>query len=702
MTQPRSPRSILVTNALPYANGPIHLGHMLEHIQSDIYVRYHRAAGDKIYYVCADDCHGTPVMIKAQNQGMTPEELITEVGKSHKADFDGFLISYDNYYRTHSPENQELCNNFYEKLKSRGYIATQKISQLFDPDKQMFLPDRFVKGTCPRCGAKDQYGDNCEVCSATYEPTELKDPYSTLSGATPVLKDSEHYFFDLPAFNDFLQDYINNASILAPSMANKLGEWFAQGLKQWDISRDAPYFGFKIPGTDDKYFYVWVDAPMGYLASFKEFCNRNNIDFDSYIEKDSPHELYHFIGKDILYFHSLFWPAFLKGADMRLPNGIFVHGYVTVNGAKMSKSKGTFIQASTYLKHLPAECLRYYFASKLTSEPVDLDLSLEDFQAKINSDIVGKIVNLASRCAGFITKRFEGKLAATPYDSQLMESLGSIAETVAQGYDSRNYSEAVRAIMGLADEANRYIDREAPWVIAKQEGQEDKLQRVCTDGLNAFKALITYLSPVMPELYAKAQQFLNSELKFADAATPLLDHSINKFTPMFTRIDPKQIEAMIEESKQDLKAAQASAASANANDKNADAKSAAAKGVAPEDTAASEYEPQESEITIDDFAKIDLRVATIIKAEAVPEARKLFRLELDLGYEQRQVFAGLKTAYSDAEALVGKQVIVVANLKPRQMKFGISNGMVMAAGPGGSEIFLLSPDSGAKNGQRVH
>lgn len=682
-----SPRSILVTNALPYANGQIHLGHMLEHIQSDIFVRYHRAIGSQIYYVCADDCHGTPVMIKAQNMGITPEELITQVGVDHKADFDGFLISYDNYYRTHSPENQAFSEQIYKSLQENGYITTRTISQLFDPEKNMFLPDRFVKGTCPRCGAKDQYGDNCEVCSATYDPTDLKDAYSTLSGAKPILKDSVHYFFDLPKFDSFLQDFVKNTGVLSKSMANKLDEWFSQGLKQWDISRDAPYFGFKIPGTEDKYFYVWLDAPIGYMASFKNYCDKNGIDFDAFFKADSDKELYHFIGKDILYFHSLFWPATLKGSNHRLPNGIFVHGYLTVNGTKMSKSKGTFIQASTYLKHLKPECLRYYFASKLTDEPVDLDLSLEDFQAKINSDIVGKIVNLASRCSGFITKRFEGKLADTPYDQELMDKLGSIAEQVNKGYDSRNYSDALRAIMGLADEANRYIDREAPWVIAKEEGQDDKLQRVCTDGLNAFKALITYLSPVLPEIYKKAQEFLNSDLAFNDAAKPLLGHSINKFTPMFTRIDPKDIEAMIEESKQDL---QAAAAQAPAKDAKAS------------EQANSEYEPLESEITIDDFAKIDLRVATIIKAEQVPEARKLLRLELDLGFEKRQVFAGIKSAYKDAEALVGKQVIVVANLKARQMKFGLSQGMVMAAGPGGEDIFLLSPDAGAKNGDRVH
>lgn len=680
---------MLVTSALPYANGPIHLGHMLEHIQSDIFVRFNRAIGNTVYFVCADDCHGTPIMIKAQNMGITPEELISKVGVEHKADFDGFLISYDNYYRTHSEENRIFSTEIYKKLREANYISTRKIMQLFDPEKNMFLPDRFVKGTCPRCGAPDQYGDNCEVCSATYDPTDLKDAYSALSGAKPVLKESEHFFFDLPKFEEFLKDFVNNSGAIPKAMANKLQEWFTQGLKEWDISRDAPYFGFEIPDAEGKYFYVWLDAPIGYMASFKNYCDKNGVDFDSFFKPDSDKEMYHFIGKDILYFHSLFWPATLKGSGYRLPNGIFVHGYVTVNGAKMSKSKGTFIQASTYLKHLKPECLRYYFASKLTDEAVDLDLSLDDFQAKINSDIVGKIVNLGSRCASFINKRFEGKLANESYDAELMQKLGEYKEAIHQGYATRNYAEALRAIMALADEANRFIDREAPWVIAKQEGQEDKLQRVCTDGLNAFKAIITYLSPVLPEVYAKAQEFFNDKLDFLSAEKPLLGHTVNTFSPMFTRIDPKSIEAMVEDSKQDLAAQNKAEGKA---EKKAEGKAAGE----------SQYEPMESEISIDDFAKIDLRVATIIKAEHVEGAKKLLRLEVDLGFETRQVFAGIKSAYKDPEALIGKQVIVVANLKARQMKFGLSQGMVMAAGPGGEDIFLISPDSGAKNGDRVH
>lgn len=677
-------RSMLVTSALPYANGPIHLGHMLEHIQSDIFVRFERAIGNDVVYVCADDCHGTPVMLKAAQLGITPEQLIENVGVEHKADIDGFYISYDNYYKTHSPENQELSSNIYNKLQERGYITTKTISQLYDPVKNMFLPDRFVKGTCPRCGAQDQYGDNCEVCSATYNPTELKNPYSTVSGATPVLKDSLHYFFDLPKFNDFLQEYVKE--VLPNELSNKLQEWFTQGLKQWDISRDAPYFGFKIPNTDDKYFYVWLDAPVGYFASLKNYCNKHNINFEDFVKPDSNKEMYHFIGKDILYFHSLFWPATLKGSDYRLPTKIFVHGYVTVNGAKMSKSKGTFIKASTYLKHLNPECLRYYFASKLNSQAVDLDLSLDDFVAKVNSDIVGKVVNLASRTAGFINKRFNGMLGSKFIDENVLNEIASYKESICKAYESRNYQEAVKQIMQLADSANRFIDSQTPWVVAKQEGQEDKLQAICTQGLTYFKALMTYLSPIMPKLAHDAEEFLNTKLSFDTISTALFDHQIKPFKQLFTRIEKTAIDAMIEDSKQDLKASQQQTSN-NSAQKNQDSL---------------EYEPLAPEITIDDFAKLDLRVATIIKAEHVDGAKKLLRLELDLGFEQRQVFAGIKEAYKDPSALVGRQVICVANLKPRQMKFGLSSGMIMAAGPGGSEIFLLNVDTGAKNGMRVH
>lgn len=677
-------KTLLVTNALPYANGPIHLGHMLEHIQSDIFVRFNRAIGNKVFYVCGDDCHGTPVMIKAGQMGITPEQMIEITSKDHAEDLKGFLVNYDNYYRTHSKENHEISSHMYEKAKENGYIKTETISQLYDPEKNMFLPDRFVKGTCPKCGAKDQYGDNCEVCGATYSPTELKDAYSVVSGAKPVLKESLHYFFDLPKAKDFLHDYIKNSGVIQTEMANKLEEWFTQGLKPWDISRDSPYFGFKIPGTEDKYFYVWMDAPMGYLASLKNLCEKTGDNYDDFVKEGSEIEMDHFIGKDILYFHSLFWPATLKAAQMRLPSHIYVHGYVTVNGAKMSKSKGTFIKAKTFLKFLKPETLRYYFASKMNSSAVDIDLSLDDFMAKVNSDIVGKVVNLASRTAGFIAKRFDGKLSSAPYNAEILKKAASIREDVIKGYESRNYAEAIRTIMALADEANRYIDAEAPWVIAKQEGQEDKLQKVCSDGINLFRALITYLQPVLPEVAAHAEEFLNTKLDFFTLDNPLVDHQINKFKPLFNRIEKTQIDAMIETSKEDLKQAQAQ--TKKTDEKKADDR----------------IEPLAPEITIDDFTKIDLRVGTIVEAEEVKEARKLLKLKVDIGFETRQVFAGLKQAYPDAKSLIGRKVVLVANLKPRQMKFGLSEGMVTAAGPGATEVFLLSVDSGAQNGDRIH
>lgn len=681
-------KTILVTNALPYANGPIHLGHMLEHIQSDIFVRFNRALGNKVFYVCGDDCHGTPVMIKAGQLGITPEQMIEITSKDHLEDLNGFLVNYDNYYKTHSKENEEIMDMMYNKAFENGYIITKKISQLFDPEKQMFLPDRFVKGTCPKCGAKDQYGDNCDVCGATYDPTEVKDAYSTVSGAKPVLKDSVHYFFDLPKAKDFLHDFIKNSDVIQTEMSNKLEEWFTQGLKPWDISRDSPYFGFKIPGTEDKFFYVWMDAPVGYFASLKNLCDSKGINFEDFVKKDSNIELAHFIGKDILYFHSLFWPATLHAADMRLPNNIYVHGYVTVNGAKMSKSKGTFIKAKTFLKFLKPETLRYYFASKMNSSAVDIDLSLDDFMAKVNSDIVGKVVNLASRTAGFIAKRFDGNLSDAPYNEEVLAKIGAIKEDVINGFKSRNYADAIRTIMTLADDANRYIDTMAPWVIAKEEGQDEKLQKVCSDGINLFRALITYLQPVLPEVAANAEEFLNTKLSLDTVETPLVSHTINKFKPLFSRIEKTQIEAMIETSKEDLK--EAAAQSAPKTDKKKEAKEEA------------RIEPLAPEITIDDFAKIDLRVGTIVSAEEVPEAKKLLKLKVDIGFETRQVFAGIKAAYTDVNALVGRQVVLVANLKPRQMKFGLSEGMVTAAGPGATEVYLLGVDSGAVNGDRIH
>ena len=670
-------RKIFVTCALPYANGSIHLGHMLEHIQADIWVRYQRLKGNEIHFVCADDTHGTPVMIKAKQLGITPEEMLKSVAAEHKADFSGFEISFDNYYSTHSPENQFFSNAIYNKLKERGYIASRKISQLFDPEKKMFLPDRFVKGTCPKCKAADQYGDNCEACGATYSPTELINPYSAISGAKPELKETEHFFFDLPQFEGVLKDWIKTGAI-PDEMANKLNEWFDSGLQQWDISRDAPYFGFEIPDQPGKYFYVWLDAPIGYLGSFKNYCDRvKNVDFEDYIKKDSDCEMYHFIGKDILYFHSLFWPAMLNGAEYRMPTKLFIHGYVTVNGAKMSKSKGTFIKAATFLKHFPAETLRYYYAAKSNAKIDDLDLNLEDFIARVNSDLVNKVVNLASRTANFINRKFANKLAAQLTEDQIFSEFANANETIETAYEGREYAKAVREIMRLADIANKYVDDTAPWVLAKAPDKSEELHQVCTNALNMFRILLTYLKPIIPSLVKAGEDFLGLELTWENANKPLIAAEINQFKPLFKRIEQKQVDEMIKESKEDLAKA------------------------APKPAVENKEEELAPQITIDDFAKIDLRVARIVKAEHVEGAEKLISLELDLGFEQRHVFAGIKSAYKP-EDLVGRLTVMVANLAPRKMKFGVSEGMVCAAGPGGKDIFLLSPDSGAQPGMRIH
>lgn len=669
-------RNILVTCALPYANGSIHLGHMLEHIQADIWVRFQRMRGHNIHFICADDAHGTPIMLKAQQLGITPEEMIAAVSQEHQTDFAGFKISFDNYHSTHSDENRQFAESIYTKLKENGFIKSKTISQLFDPEKTMFLPDRFVKGTCPKCKAPDQYGDNCEVCGATYSPTELINPKSAVSGATPVMKDTEHFFFDLPQFADMLKAWTTSGA-LQDEIANKLNEWFTSGLQQWDITRDAPYFGFEIPGAPGKYFYVWLDAPIGYMGSFKNLCNkRGDIDFDAFWGETSDAELYHFIGKDIVYFHSLFWPAMLHGSGYRKPTNVFVHGYVTVNGAKMSKSRGTFIKASTYLQHLDPECLRYYYAAKLNNRIDDLDLNLEDFVARVNSDVVNKLVNLASRTASFICKRFDGKLADTLSEPALYKTFTDASERIADAYEKREYSRAIRDIMALADEANRYVDEKAPWVIAKQEGQETELSAVCSTTINLFRVLMTYLKPVMPELAARAEAFLNVTLNWTDIEQPLLAHTVSPFKALFTRVDPVKVAAMIEASKEEAQAA------------------------APKATGPLADEPIAPEITYDDFAKLDLRIALIKKAEAVPEADKLLRLQLDLGGEVRQVFAGIKSAYSP-EQLEGKLTVMVANLAPRKMRFGMSEGMVLAAGPGGKDLFILEPHAGAQPGMRV-
>lgn len=677
------PRKILVTCALPYANGSIHLGHMLEHIQADVWVRYQRLRGNTVNFICADDAHGTPIMLKAQQLGIKPEDMIAEVQKEHEQDFAGFNISFDNYHSTHSDENRELASLIYLRLKENGLITSRTISQLFDPEKEMFLPDRFVKGTCPKCKAEDQYGDNCDACGETYSPTDLINPKSAVSGATPVMKDSEHFFFDLPQFQSMLKEWTRSGSLQSET-ANKMQEWFESGLQQWDISRDAPYFGFEIPGEKNKFFYVWLDAPIGYMGSFKNLCDkRSDLDFDEYWKQDSTAELYHFIGKDIVYFHSLFWPAMLDGAGFRKPNNVFVHGYVTVNGAKMSKSKGTFVKASTYLKHLDPECLRYYYAAKLNSRIDDLDLNLEDFTQRVNSDVVNKIVNLASRNAGFITKRFEGKLSNNFTEMALYQEFVDAADRIAELYETREFGRAIREVTALADKANQYVDEKAPWVIAKQEGKDQELQDICTVGINLFRVLMTYLKPVMPELAARSEAFLNDTLTWESMAKPLTAHEVTKFKALFNRIDPKHVEAMIEASKEDAAAEMAA---------KEQAESAAQSEL--------DKEPIEAEIEFDDFAKIDMRIAKIISCEEVPKANKLLKFQLDIGGETRQVFSGIKSAYTPEE-LEGKLTVMVANLKPRKMKFGMSEGMILAAGPGGKDLWILEPHEGAQPGMRV-
>ncbi|MBD1575487.1 MULTISPECIES: methionine--tRNA ligase [Vibrio] len=682
------PRKILVTCALPYANGSIHLGHMLEHIQADVWVRYQRLRGNTINFICADDAHGTPIMLKSQQLGIKPEEMIAAVQQEHQTDFAGFNISFDNYHSTHSDENRELASMIYLRLKENGFITSRTISQLFDPEKEMFLPDRFVKGTCPKCKAEDQYGDNCDNCGETYSPTDLINPKSAVSGATPVMKDSEHFFFDLPQFQAMLKEWTRSGS-LQTETANKMQEWFESGLQQWDISRDAPYFGFEIPGEANKFFYVWLDAPIGYMGSFKNLCDKRaaagdtTLNFDEYWKKDSTTELYHFIGKDIVYFHSLFWPAMLDGAGFRKPNNVFVHGYVTVNGAKMSKSKGTFVKASTYLQHLDPECLRYYYTAKLNSRIDDLDLNLEDFTQRVNSDVVNKIVNLASRNAGFIAKRFDGKLSSNFAEPELYQEFVDAADSIAQSFETREFSRAIREITALADKANQYVDEKAPWVIAKQEGKDQELQDICSVGINLFRVLMTYLKPVMPELAARTEHFLNDTLTWEGMATPLTNHEVTKFKALFNRIDPKHVEAMVEASKEDA------------------AVEMAAKEQA-EQSAQTELdkEPVADEIEFDDFAKIDMRIAKIISCEAVPKANKLLKFQLDIGGEIRQVFSGIKSAYTPEE-LEGKLTVMVANLKPRKMKFGMSEGMILAAGPGGKDLWILEPHEGAQPGMRV-
>jgi methionyl-tRNA synthetase len=689
MSSSSAPRKILVTSALPYANGSIHLGHLVEYIQTDIWVRFQKMQGHTVHYVCADDTHGTPIMLRAEKEGITPEALIDAVHKE-------FLVEFDNYYSTNSEENKQLSQGIYKKLKANGKIATKTIEQFYDPVKNMFLPDRFIKGECPKCHAKDQYGDNCEVCGATYNPTELINAYSAVSGAAPVRKETEHYFFKLSECEAFLKEWTRSGTLQGEA-ANKMGEWFENGLNDWDISRDAPYFGFEIPDAPGKYFYVWLDAPIGYMASFKKLCEMKGLDFDEYWKADSATELYHFIGKDILYFHALFWPATLEFSGHRKPTQIFAHGFLTVNGEKMSKSRGTFITARSYLDHIKnPEYLRYYYAAKLNSTMEDIDLNLEDFVARVNSDLVGKYINIASRTAGFINKRFDGKLLVSSTQPAVVEEIKKSAKLIAESYEIRDYSKALREIMRLADLANADIAEAAPWVKAKQEGDAAQidLHWDCSSALEMFRLLTLYLKPVLPKLANEVEQFLNiAPLSWASVDDSLVTgHQINSYEHLITRIDPKAIEAMTDANKENLTATPAVI-------KTASPESAPVKASSDADEA--------STISIDDFTKIDLRIALIVNAEHVEGAEKLLKLTLDIGEitedgqpKPRQVFAGIKSAY-DPESLVGRLTVMVANLAPRKMKFGMSEGMVLAASNEGGGPYILSPDSGALKGMRV-
>jgi len=657
-------RRILVTSALPNANGAIHLGHLLEHIQTDIWVRYQRLQGNECLYVCADDTHGTGTMLKAEELGISAEELIDQVRIDHIEDFKDFLVQHDNYHSTHSPENEHYSALIYERLKDAGYIFTKEVEQLYDPEKQLFLADRYVKGTCPQCGIDDQYGDNCEACGATYDATELGEPRSLLSGAGPTLQSSTHHFFDLAQFKDFLDGWISTETVQS-EVANKLREWLDAGLKAWDISRDAPYFGFLIPGTD-KYFYVWMDAPIGYMASFSNYCDEKDLDFEEFWASDSVTEVHHFIGKDIINFHALFWPAVLSASGFRLPTRIHSHGFITVEGRKMSKSRGTFINARTYLAHLEPEYLRYYYATKLSPNNDDIDVNWEDFVQRVNSDLVGKIVNIASRCAGFINQSTESRLAPTIHDTQLLQVFVDAQETIGQLYETSDTNRVVREVAALADRANQYIANHAPWELAKTTGQEKQTQAICSLGINMYRILVIYLKPILPRMAKQSEKFLAcDELGWTDIGTPLVNHRINVFEPLFKRIDKRAVDAMVNESR--------------------------------EDRVETEDNPM---ITINDFEQIDLRVARIVSAESVDGADKLLRLTLDVGDHHRTVFSGIKLAYAP-EDLVGRLTVVVANLEPREMRFGTSEGMVLAAANGNSEIFLISVDTGAEPGTRI-
>ena len=670
-----SKRQILVTNALPYANAALHLGHILEYTQTDVWVRFQKMRGHECYYVSADDAHGTAIMLKADEKGISAEEHIANMRAIHEADFKDFLIGVDNYHSTHSDENREFSELIYNRLTANGHIAQRSITQAFDPEKNLFLADRYVKGACPKCKADDQYGDNCEACGATYSPVDLINPISVISGATPVEKESEHYFFKLPEFTAFLKDWVGSGTV-QKEVANKLSEWLDSGLQEWDISRDAPYFGFEIPDAPGKYFYVWLDAPIGYMASFKNLCDRDGLDFDHFWKKDSPTELYHFIGKDIVNFHALFWPAMLKSAEYRTPTKICVHGFVTVNGKKMSKSRGTFINARCYLDHLHPEYLRYYYASKLSGTIEDIDLNLEDFIQKVNSDLVGKVVNIASRCAKFIANGNDGVLSSAIDNPELWAQVSGAAGTIANHYENRDYGKAIREIMAQADAANEYIALKEPWKLNKDESQQQSVQDICSLGINLFRVLLTYLKPVLPAMAEAGESFLNDTLTWDSVKHPLVEHKINQFKPLMQRIEKERVDAMVEASKQDL-----------------------AKEIPKPISGALVDEPLADEISFDDFIKVDLRVARIVSASHVEGADKLLQLNLDIGGEMRQVFSGIKSSYDPAD-LEGRLTVMVANLAPRKMRFGMSQGMVLAAADK-QGIYLLEPDSGAQPGQRI-
>ena len=681
-------RKILVTSALPYANGSIHLGHMVEHIQTDVWVRFQKLRGHECYYCCADDTHGTPVMLAAQKQGIAPEDMIAKVREEHLADFTGFGIGYDNYYSTHSPENKQFSQDIYRALKANGKIESRVIEQLFDPEKQMFLPDRFVKGECPKCHAQDQYGDNCEVCGTTYSPTELINPYSAVSGAKPELRESEHFFFKLGECADFLKAWTSGNNPhdgkphLQPEALNKMKEWLGEGeettLSDWDISRDAPYFGFEIPDAPGKYFYVWLDAPVGYMASFKNLCDRIGIDFDEYFKADSQTEMYHFIGKDILYFHALFWPAMLHFSGHRAPTGVYAHGFLTVDGQKMSKSRGTFITAKSYLEQgLNPEWMRYYIAAKLNSKIEDIDLNLQDFISRVNSDLVGKYVNIAARASGFIAKRFEGRLKDVA-DSELLAKLTAQSEAIAECYESREYAKALRDIMALADIVNEYVDANKPWELAKQEGQDERLHEVCSELINAFTMLTAYLAPVLPKVAENAAKFLNLEaITWANTRETLGEHAINKYEHLMQRVEQKQVDDLIEANKQSIQ-------------------------TTPAPVEDSKYEKVAEQASFDDFMKIDMRVAKVLNCEAVEGSTKLLKFDLDFGFEKRIIFSGIAASYPNPAELNGRMVIAVANFAPRKMaKFGVSEGMILSAATAEGKLKLLDVDAGAQPGDKV-